>query len=257
MTTGLIELSHSSRSPEFYLGCSDLPVWPSQGLSGTFYTPLCFEGGLWGLRQAFLRVVFSIFPETIHPPGDSGCFKRKPFKLEPGCQKTLNHGLLRISEGSCLRNSSGPQWHQGLIPLLRINPECKIWTDGSGRCSCSGQLIGNGFPLGFLQLHKDHFCLCQLFASLSALLFLNLLLAHEHQNPYSHHISVVCPKWVGLFVLGGGVGILRKTRFCPCALCHSRWLTPSTEKKSPGHWERPMWHTGTGLSLGTVPDPGR
>lgn len=100
MTTGLIELSHSSRSPEFYLGCSDLPVWPSQGLSGTFYTPLCFEGGLWGLRQAFLRVVFSIFPETIHPPGDSGCFKRKPFKLEPGCQKTLNHGLLRISEGS-------------------------------------------------------------------------------------------------------------------------------------------------------------
>ena len=52
-------------------------------------------------------------------------------------------------------------------------------------------------------LHKDHLCLCQLFASLSALLFLSLFLAHEHQNPHIHHISVVCPSWVGLFAFGG------------------------------------------------------
>ena len=52
-------------------------------------------------------------------------------------------------------------------------------------------------------VHKDHLCLCQLSASLLALLFLSLFLAHEHQNPHIHHISVVCPLWDGLFAFGG------------------------------------------------------
>ena len=48
-------------------------------------------------------------------------------------------------------------------------------------------------------VHKDHLCLRQLSASLLALLFLSLFLAHEHQNPHIHHISVV----LGLFAFGG------------------------------------------------------
>lgn len=52
-------------------------------------------------------------------------------------------------------------------------------------------------------LHKDHLCLCQLFASVLALLFLSLFLAHEHQNPHIHHISVVGTSWVGSFAFGG------------------------------------------------------
>lgn len=39
-------------------------------------------------------------------------------------------------------------------------------------------------------------------------------------------------------------------------LCsHHPWGLTLSTKKSPGHWERPMWHTRSGLSLGIIPAP--
>lgn len=94
----------------------------------------------------------SHFPWASILQGDSGFFTIESFKPEPRRQKNRqNPWFPGISEGPCLKSSSRPLGHRDLIPLLKITPERRTRTGGSGRCSCSGQLIGNGFPLGWLR----------------------------------------------------------------------------------------------------------
>lgn len=103
-----------------------------------------------GLQLPPWRAAASIFRGTINSLRDGGFFITESFQPESRHQKTRNHSFPRTPEGPCWKSSSRPQWHQGFIPFFRINPECRTWTEGSGRRSCSGQLLGHGFQLGFL-----------------------------------------------------------------------------------------------------------
>lgn len=167
-----------------------------------------------------------------------------------------NHWLPGISVGSCLKSSSEPQWHQDLIPLLKINPEWRIWADGSGWCSCSRQLVDNGFPLGLLRaaqrpsLSLSIICLCLGSA------FSQLVLGSWAPEPsYSLHLS-------GLYIVGWIVCIwgcysllIERDKACPCAPTITKVWECSTEKKNLSHQEGPTWHMRTGLSSGPSPAP--
>lgn len=190
------------------------------------------------------------------------------FQPEPRYQETRDHLLPRMPEDPGWKSSSRPQWHQGFILSLRINPECRTWTDGSGQHSCSGQFIGHGSPLGFLwaaqktifvfvnDLPPSQLCFsstCFWLTSTRALRFIT--------SRWSVQSGLGCLFWGGLvfFFFFFFMAFLRKMRFCPYILLHSPWLTLSTENKSPGHPEARMAHCpcpkliNEGFSMATWP----
>ena len=204
------------------------------------------------------------FPGTIDPPSDGGFFRIQSFQPTSQHQKTRNRLLPRIPEGPGLKSSSRPQWHQGFIPFLRINPECRTWPDRSGRRSCSGQLISHGFPLGFLQAAQKtifvfvnylppsqlcFFSTCFWLTSTPALIFIT--------SRWSVQSGLGCLFWGGCVFWH-----IEKDKVLPYVSLHSPWLTVSTEKKSPGHQEAHVAHSpcpkliNEGLSMAARPGSG-